>query len=122
MLNFFSLMFAEAATGGSTGWSWVYDVTSAIESVLWPILIIVGAAGMIYAVVLGVNIARADSTDKREEAKKRLINTIIGLAVIIALILFFKLLIMENGILEQILPDFANNRPVNPSKQLKKLA
>ena len=111
MLNFFNLMFAEAATGGTTGWKWVWEVANAIESVLWPILIIVGAAGMIYAVILGVNIARADSTDKREEAKKRLINTIIGLAVIIALILFFKLLITEGGILEQILPDFKNGRP-----------
>ena len=56
-------------------------------------LIVVGAAGIIYAVILGVNMARADSTEKREEAKKRLINVIIGLAVMIGLILFFVLFI-----------------------------
>lgn len=92
MPNFFSLMFADAE-GSDKTWGWVQDVVNAINEVLWPILIIVGAAGMIYGVVLGVNMARADSPDKREEAKKRLINVVVGLAIIIALILFFKLFI-----------------------------
>ena len=52
-------------------WKWVNEITKAVDSVLWPLLIVVGAAGTIYAVVLGVNMARADSTEKREEAKKR---------------------------------------------------
>lgn len=86
-----------------TEWEWVYNITNAIDSVLWPLLIIVGAAGTIYAVVLGVNMARADSTDKREEAKKRLINVIIGIAITIALILFFKLL--TSTIIPALLPD-----------------
>ena len=72
---------------------WVIDVVDAISYVLIPLLIVVGAAGIIYAVILGVNMARADSTEKREEAKKRLINVIIGLAVMIGLILFFVLFI-----------------------------
>lgn len=98
MFNFIggmgSLMFAT--------WDWVQTVVDAIEQVLWPILIIVGAAGMLYAVVIGVNMARADSTEKREEAKKRLINVIVGLAIIIALILFFQLFI--SVILPALLP------------------
>ena len=36
--------------------------------------------------------ARADSTEKREEAKKRLINVIVGIAITVALILFFNFL------------------------------
>lgn len=100
MLNFFNTMFAE---GGA--WSWVFDIVDAIDFILWPILIIVGAAGSIYAIILGINIAKADSTDKREEAKKHLINVLIGLAVVIALILFFKLLVADGGILDQILGD-----------------
>lgn len=86
---------------------WVKSVTDAVKVVLWPILILVCAAGLIYAVVLGVNMARADSTEKREEAKKRLINVLIGLAIIVALILFFQLL--ANVILPQLLPDVYNN-------------
>lgn len=81
-------------------WGWVKNLVSAIDTLLYPLLVVVGAAGTIYAVVLGVNMARADSTEKREEAKKRLINVIVGLAITIALILFFKLFINE------ILPSF----------------
>jgi len=70
---------------------WVYDIVDAMDMILWPLLIVVASAGSIYAVVLGVNMARADSTEKREEAKKRLINVLIGIGIIIGLILFLKL-------------------------------
>ncbi|MDD2445906.1 MAG: hypothetical protein PHX09_03755 [Clostridia bacterium] len=87
-------MFAELPDVDPEGqWGWVLVIVDAIKEVLWPILIVVGAAGMLYAVIIGVNMARADSTEKREEAKKRLINVIVGLAIIIALILFFQLFI-----------------------------
>lgn len=84
-------------------WGWVADIVEAINTLLWPLLIVVGAAGMIYAVIIGVNMARADSAEKREESKKRLINVIVGLAIMIALILFFKLFITV------ILPSFFEN-------------
>lgn len=84
---------------------WVDDITNAISIVLWPMLIVVASAGSIYAIVLGVNMARADSTEKREEAKKRLINVVVGIAIIVGLILFFQLLI--NSILPALLPDIA---------------
>lgn len=73
--------------------NWIYDVTDVINAVLWPLLIIIAAAGTIYAVVLGVNMARADSTEKREEAKKRVINVLVGMAIIVGLILLLKLFI-----------------------------
>lgn len=95
-----TLMFEEAGAN----WSWVWTIVDAIKSVLWPMLIVVCAAGMIYAVILGVNMARADSTDKREEAKKRLINVLVGLAIIVALILFFQLCI--SVILPALLPEW----------------
>lgn len=70
---------------------WVKDIVDVINAVLWPLLIIVAAAGTIYAVVLGVNMARADSTEKREESKKRVINVLVGMAIIIGLVLLLKL-------------------------------
>jgi cell division protein FtsW (lipid II flippase) len=103
-----TMMFAEEQ---ATDWSWVWTIVNAIKSVLWPILIVVCAAGMIYAVILGVNMARADSTDKREEAKKRLINVLVGLAIIVALILFFQLCI--DVILPAVLPEW--QQPTTPS-------
>ena len=64
-------------------------VIDTISSVLGAILGIVGAAGVIWAIVLGINMARADSTEKREEAKKRLISVIVGVVIMIVLVVFF---------------------------------
>lgn len=72
-------------------WKWVKEVVDAINVVLYPILILVGTAGVIYAIVLGVRLARAESADQQQEAKKRMINFIIGLVSIVALILLLKL-------------------------------
>lgn len=64
-------------------------VIDTISSVLGAILGIVGAAGVIWAIVLGINMARADSAEKREEAKKRLISVIVGIVIMIVLVVFF---------------------------------
>lgn len=83
--------------------AWVANLLEAIDIILYPLLIVVGAAGTIYAVVIGVNMARADSTEKREEAKKRLINVVVGIAITIGLILFLKLMTGKGGIIYQML-------------------
>ena len=90
--------------------NWIYDVKAVIDSVLWPLLIIVAAAGTIYAVVLGVNMARADSTEKREEAKKKVINVLVGMAIIVGLILLLKLFM-------QYLPDWIPGIDTVPDAQ-----
>lgn len=74
-------------------YSWIEDLLGAIEWVLWVALILVGACGAVYAIYVGVKMARAESSDQREEAKKRLINIIVAIVVTIALILFFNLLL-----------------------------
>ena len=66
-------------------------VVDILDGMLVPILILVGTAGSIYAIVLGVNFSKAESADKREEAKKRMINAIIGLVVTIVLLILLKL-------------------------------
>ncbi len=73
-------------------YGWVKTIINSINTILVPILAIVAAAGIIWAIVLGVNMARADSTDKREECKKRLIFLIIGIVVLVVLIIFFTTL------------------------------
>ena len=37
--------------------------------------------------------ARADSTEKREEAKKRVINVLVGMIIIVGMILLLKLFV-----------------------------
>ena len=84
-------------------WAWVNDLTGAVEGVIAPILGVIASAGCVYAIVLGVQMARADTADKREEAKKRMIGIIIAIVVMIALILFFTLLF--DDILQAMLPN-----------------
>ena len=73
--------------------NWLSKLLGVLEWVLWVALIITAAAGAIYAIYVGVKMARAESSDQREEAKKRLINIIVAVVVTIALILFFNLLL-----------------------------
>lgn len=83
-------------------WKPIKEIIDFIGSVLPYVLIVVATAGTIYAVVLGVNMAKADDASKREEAKKRIVNFVIALVVTIVLILLLKLF-ADN--IELFLPD-----------------
>ncbi len=69
---------------------WIRNVFDPISIVLYVILGIVGAAGAIYAIYLGIQLARADEQGKRDEAKKHLITVLIAIAVTVVLIVFFN--------------------------------
>lgn len=90
LLTMFSQLMVTKIDSNSD-WAFLNPVLDVLASALVPILIIVGTAGMIYAIVLGVKLARAETTDARDEAKKRLINAVIALVVMIALILLLQL-------------------------------
>lgn len=69
---------------------WVDDLFNTLYPMLYAIMAVVGAAGLVYAIVLGVNLAKADEQSKRDEAKKRLITTIVAVAVVVGLVIFFN--------------------------------
>ena len=68
----------------------VNPVVDLINSLLTPVLAIVGAAGTIYCVILGVKYARAEEPQDREKAKQHLKNAIIGFVLIFVLIVILK--------------------------------
>lgn len=72
---------------------WVPTLYNSIINVLVPIIAVLAAAGTIWAIIIGVQMARADSQDKRDESKKRLISLIVGIAVMVVLIVFFTTLL-----------------------------
>ena len=72
-------------------WKWVGDVAKFLNQALVYILILVATAGTIYAVVLGVKMARAEDASAREEGKKKIINFVIALAATVLLIVLLKL-------------------------------
>lgn len=93
IMGFKSLIASSSGITDATGFfdRVMKPVVEILDGMLVPILILVGTAGSIYAIVLGVNFSKAESADKREEAKKRMINAIIGLVVTIVLLILLKL-------------------------------
>lgn len=72
------------------GYSWLNEVYKTMPIILYCILAIAGGAGAVYAVILGINLAKADSDDTRKKSADRLKNTIIGVAVLLVLIVFIN--------------------------------
>ena len=88
--------FEGVSTGNEAGKTpeFVVDIIQPIFDVLdWllpVIMIVLGLAGIVYAIILGINYAKAENADQKDAAKKRLINVVIGvLVMLIALILIF---------------------------------
>lgn len=96
---------------GATDWSsvkentdmpgWIANILvpilEVLDSLLVPVIIILGVAGMIYAIVIGVQYAKAESSDKREEAKKRLINAVIGVVIMLVALIGMKIFVQNAG-------------------------
>ena len=91
--------------------AWLASVFKWLYPTLYAIMAVAGAAGAIYAIVLGINLARAEDQSKRDEAKKRLITVLIAVAVVILLIVFFNELLPI--IIKAIVGDPAEN-PIKP--------
>lgn len=64
--------------------------TGLLNSVLNPLLGVVGAAGAIYCVILGAKYAKAEEPQDREKAKKALQNAIVGFVLIFILLAALK--------------------------------
>lgn len=65
-------------------------VVALINSILTPLIMVVGAVGAIWCVLLGVKLAKADEPQEREKAKMALKNAIIGYLLIFILIVVLR--------------------------------
>ena len=66
-----------------------------INSILYPLLAIVGAGGSIYCITLGVKYAKAEEPQEREKAKTHLKNAIVGFVLIFILIAALTILLPQ---------------------------
>jgi threonine/homoserine/homoserine lactone efflux protein len=62
-------------------------IIALLNSMMRPLLAIVGALGSLYCVFLGLKFAKAEEPQDREKAKSQLKNAIIGFVLIFVLIL-----------------------------------
>ena len=65
-------------------------IVELINSILSPMIAIVGAAGAIWCVWLGVKLAKADEPQEREKAKMALKNAIIGYLLVFILVVVLR--------------------------------
>ncbi len=99
-MKFFSMLLDTETTKQTLTekYEWLGDLTSAVKNVLNPILIVACLVGIIYAIWVGVQFAKADSSDQRKEAKNKLITVIVGVVAAGALVaLFYWLTWMINN-------------------------
>lgn len=95
-------------TDGMKKFSWLKPIAEFLDDALIPVVIVVGALGAIWIIILGVNLARAETADKATEAKKRLINVVIALVAVLILIFLLAFFVAQAPTW------FASNSEVNP--------
>ncbi len=73
-----------------------------VVNVVLPIIIgVVLVFGLIYSIILGVNYAKAEDTNARDEAKKRLIGAIVGV-VVAAVLMAIIWIVLSSGAIEKL--------------------
>ncbi len=92
-------------TKSKNWWGIIQLLLDWFDAVFVPILIIVGTAGMFYAIYLGISLAKAESEDKRAEAKKRMLWFILAFVLTILLLIVLKLIINNVGAIEDLIFD-----------------
>lgn len=73
----------------STGNEWYSVIVNAVNKIIGPILIVFCSIGVIYAVVIGVKMMKAESKEDRENNKARLINIAITIVAVVCMIAIF---------------------------------
>ena len=97
-------------------YGWMNSIFGTISIVLYIIMGVVGAAGAVYAIYLGIQLARADEQSKRDDAKKHLITVLIAVAVTIVLVLFFNLLLpMIVDAFVEVPTEISGEKPTTPN-------
>ena len=98
------------ATGGDGGSGFGEVVNEAykafidVVNIVLPIILgVVLVFGLIYSIILGVNYARAEDSNARDEAKKRLIGAIVG--IVVALVLMAVIwLVLSSDVIKGLFP------------------
>jgi threonine/homoserine/homoserine lactone efflux protein len=86
-------------------------IVSLLNSLMEPLLLIVGALGSLYCVVLGVKYAKAEEPQDREKAKGALKNAVVGFVLIFVLILALNLLMPQ-------MVEWVNQNDLNQTQDL----
>ena len=100
--------------------TWQDKVVNAVSTILVPLLVIACSIGMVWAIIVGIKMIKADEKSKRDENKQQLINIAISLVATAVLIgLFYGLMNWIKGYennTDQLNKDFNIFSNVSPLK------
>ena len=85
LLTISNLLVNKTTNGGEKDSAVVDPIYNALDIILPVALGIVLLSGTLYAVVIGVQYSKAEDSDTRGKAKKKLIDGIIGFGIVIVL-------------------------------------
>ena len=71
----------------------VEPIVELLETLLRPMMAVVGAVGSLYCILLGVKYAKAEEPQDREKAKAHLKGAVVGFVLIFVLIVVLNLLL-----------------------------
>ncbi|MBQ7579542.1 MAG: hypothetical protein IJT25_03335 [Clostridia bacterium] len=101
-MKFLNLLLDGANSAGENLVNSAYETFKTVVSWVMPVIIgVVGLFAIIYAVILGVKYAKAEDTEKREEAKKHLVAAVIGVVVALVFVLIIWA-VLNSGALESL--------------------
>ena len=97
MFNLFGGPFETAISNISgDAFSWLVPIVSVLDNLIIPVTIIVAIAGAIWIIILGVRLARAETSDKAKEAKGALIR--VAVAIVASLVLLWLLVWLASSL------------------------
>lgn len=100
IMNMFLLAEGDGANNGTALNDWQDKIINAVHNILVPLLVIACSIGIIYAVVIGIKMVRADNKNDRDENKARLVNiaiSIVATAILIGLFYALRSWLMDEA-------------------------
>ena len=70
------------------------DVVGIVKGVFWALMGLFSIAAIMFAIYVGMKLARAEEEGKRKEAKQQLLWTIIAIVAVIGIVTILNLVIM----------------------------
>ncbi len=92
-MNFYltNLIATAGATEANPFMTVAEPIIKLLEMIVGPALLVVGAVGAIFCILLGVKYAKAEEPQDREKAKNSLKNAIIGFVLIFVLLVALQI-------------------------------
>ncbi|MBE5758051.1 MAG: hypothetical protein E7345_03885 [Clostridiales bacterium] len=88
MFASFTRLAEDGVGNGSTEITSLQDLANAfrkiMNKIIGPVLTVIGVAAVIYAIMLGIQYAKAEDADGRKKVQGRLIGAVVGAVIIIA--------------------------------------